>query len=59
MKATKIWEVLKVAQVDGGIMVKDFMMQMNPKIPKDVKFSEIILMEEMILGNYHIQLPSQ
>merc|ERR1712223_1687317 len=33
MKATKIWEVLKVAQVDGGIMVKDFIMQINPKIP--------------------------
>jgi len=32
-KANIIWEVLRVATVDGTIRVKDLIMQKNPKIP--------------------------
>ena len=34
MKATKIWDVLNVATVDGGIMVNDLVVQKKPNRPK-------------------------
>ena len=33
MKATKIWEVLNVATVEGGIIVRDLIIQIKPKMP--------------------------
>ena len=33
MKATKIWDVLNVATVEGGIIVRDLIIQMKPNIP--------------------------
>ena len=33
MKATKIWDVLNVATVEGGIIVRDLIIQIKPKMP--------------------------
>jgi hypothetical protein len=51
IKATNIWDVRNVATVEGGIIVKDLIIQMKPNIPihptpKDVaiSFSGISLM---------------
>ena len=34
IKATKIWDVLNVATVDGGIIVNDLVVQKKPNRPK-------------------------
>ena len=37
MKATKIWDVLNVATVEGGIIVRDLVVQKNPNKPKNIR----------------------
>ena len=37
MKATNIWDVLNVATVDGGIIVRDHVVQKNPNKPKSIR----------------------